>query len=201
MGTIKTNLSSALFTKGQQRLLGLLFGHPERSFYAKELIVLVNSGSGVVQRELAKLVAAGLITVRQVGNQKHYQANSATPIFSELRGIILKTCGLAEILQQALAPVTQQIQTAFIYGSIAKQQETSKSDIDLLIISDTLTYPDIFSLLETAEAQLARKINPNIYTSFDWQQKCISGNAFVSRISTQQKIYLIGKEDDKFKSG
>jgi predicted nucleotidyltransferase len=109
---------------------------------------------------------------------------------------MLKTCGLAEVVQQALAPITPQIQTALIYGSIAKQQDNIDSDIDLLIISDSLSYADVFPFLEKATVELARAINPNIYTVADWKRKCAEKNAFVTRISTQKKIYLIGTEND-----
>jgi predicted nucleotidyltransferase len=201
MGITSTNLGNALFSKGQQCLLALLFGHPDRSFYANELIHLADTGTGAIQRELAKLTAAGLITVQRLGNQKHYQANPATPIFAELRAIVLKTFGLTDVLQQALLPIADKIRLAFIYGSIAKQQDTSKSDIDLMIISDTLTYADIFPLLEKAEAQLARPINPSIYSTSEWKQKRDKGSAFVTRVLAQPKIYLIGKENDGNQSG
>lgn len=86
------SLASALFTSTQQRVLGLLFGHPSRSYYATELIGLAGVGSGAVQRELARLVSSGLVTVRPVGNQKHYQANPDSPLFHELCAIAQKTC-------------------------------------------------------------------------------------------------------------
>jgi hypothetical protein len=96
--------ADALFTKTQQRVLAVLFGQSQRSFYANEIIGLAGSGSGAVQRELARLEAAALVTVRRIGNQKHYQANHAAPIFEELRGIVLKTFGVAAVLRAALQP-------------------------------------------------------------------------------------------------
>src|SRR6185437_10936397 len=148
MGTKKRQLSShapissgvadALFTKVQQRVLAVLFGNHSRSFYANELIALACSGSGAVQRELAQLEAAQLVTVRRVGNQKHYQANASSPIFEELRGLVLKTSGLVDVLRAALAPLAAQIGQAFIYGSVAKGRDTAKSDIDLMVISEKL---------------------------------------------------------------
>src|ERR1700733_16314924 len=111
-------LANALFTKVQQRVLGVLFGNPGRSFYANEIIALAGSGTGAVQRELAKLAAVGLVTVRRQGNQKHYQANSISPVYSELRGLVLKTFGLGDVVRAALAPLTPQIRAAFIFGSI-----------------------------------------------------------------------------------
>src|SRR3990167_6965376 len=105
----KRSLADALFTKTQQRVLGVLFGHPERSFYASELIREAGTGSGAAQRELAKLEESGLIVARRIGHQNHYQANAASPLYSELRNIVLKTVGLAEPLRDALKPVSAEI--------------------------------------------------------------------------------------------
>jgi hypothetical protein len=133
---VSSGVADALFTKVQQRVLAVLFGNHARSFYANELIALACSGSGAVQRELAQLEAAELVTVRRVGNQKHYQANASAPIFKELRGLVLKTSGLVDVLRTALAPLTAQIDQAFIYGSVAKGKDTANSDIDLMVISE-----------------------------------------------------------------
>ena len=126
----RKSLADALFTKTQQRVLGVLFGQSERSFYAAELIRDAGTGSGAAQRELAKLEESGLIVARRIGNQKHYQANAASPLFSELRNIMLKTVGLAEPLRDALKPLSSAIRAAFVYGSVAKATNQSSSDID-----------------------------------------------------------------------
>src|ERR1700735_4218955 len=117
---VGSSVADALFTKVQQRVLAVLFGNHARSFYANELIALVGSGSGAVQRELAQLEAAELVTVSRVGNQKHYQANASAPIFEELRGLVLKTSGLVDVLRAALAPLAAQIDAALGFGSCAK---------------------------------------------------------------------------------
>lgn len=131
MSTIKPSLSNALFSKVRQCVLALLYGQPDRSFHTNEIIRLTHSGTGAVQRELEKLAAVGLITTQSIGNQKHHKTNCASPLFSELRGIVLKTFGLADVLRQALAPIASQIHIAFIYGSIAKQENTASSDVDM----------------------------------------------------------------------
>jgi len=190
------NLSDALFSKVQQHVLGLLYSQPDTDFYTNEIIRLAKSGTGAVQRELAKLTAAGLITVKQVGNQKRYQANRAAPFFSELRGIVLKTFGLADVIRDALTPVAKQIHFAFIYGSIAKQEDTAKSDIDLMIVTDQLTYAELFQLLEKTEAQLGRTINPTFHSRSEWSQKFHQGNNFITQLIKQPKIFLIGTEDE-----
>jgi predicted nucleotidyltransferase len=190
------NLSDALFSSAQRHVLGLLYSQPDTDFYTNEIIRLAKSGTGAVQRELAKLTAAGLVTVKQVGNQKRYQANRAAPLFPELRSIVLKTFGLADVIRSALNPLAKQIHLAFIYGSIAKQEDTTKSDIDLMIISDKLTYAELFPLLEKAEAQLGRVINPTFYSQSEWTRKYRQRNHFITELTKQPKIFLIGTEDE-----
>jgi predicted nucleotidyltransferase len=189
-------LADALFAKVQQRVLGVLFGNPRRSFYANEVIALARSGTGAVQRELRRLEASGLVTVTRVGKQKHYQANPGSPVFEELRALVLKTVGLADVLRSALAPVSLDIRAAFVYGSIAKGEDTSASDIDLLVVSDRLTHADLFAVLEQASAQLGRKVAPTIYSSKELSRRVKQENAFVTRVLAQPKLWLIGDQRD-----
>ncbi len=186
-------LADALFPKVRQRVLAVLFGAPDRSYYANEVIALAQSGTGAVQRELADLSAAGLLTVRKQGNQKHYQANAQSPVFAELRGLVLKTVGLADVLREALAPLAAQITQAFVFGSMAKQQDSAASDVDLLLVSDTLGYGDVLAALEPAMRRLGRTINPALYTVADFQARRASDNAFINRVMQQPKIWLIGQ--------
>jgi predicted nucleotidyltransferase len=190
------SLGNALFTSTQQRVLAWLFGQPDRSFFANELINLTAAGSGAVQRELKRLGDSGLVTVQRRGNQKHFQANPAAPIFAELCGIVQKTFGLASPLRQALEPLTDQIDAAFIYGSVAKQSDTASSDIDLLILSENLSYADVMSALATVESRLGRRINPTLYTKAEFNRRILEDNAFVTRVLAQQKIWLKGSEHD-----
>lgn len=189
-------LADALFSTVQQRVLAYLFGQPARSFFATELIKLAGGGSGAVQRELARLAESGLVTVTRVGTQKHYQANPKSPIFAELCSIVQKTVGLAEPLREALAPLAPQIATAFVYGSVAKRQDTATSDIDLMILSDTLSYADLFGALEAATSRLGRTVNPTVYSRKDLNKRIRDDNAFVKRVISQPKVWVIGGEDD-----
>ena len=190
-----SGMANALFSKVRQRVLAVLFGNPGRSFYANEVIALAQSGTGAVQRELATLSEAGLLTVRRQGNQKHYQANAEAPIFTELRGLVLKTMGLADVLRVALAPLAPQITLAFVYGSVAKQQDPAASDIDVMIVSDALGYADVFDALESATAMLGRKVNPTLYTPAEVAKRTSQDNAFVTRVLQQPKIWLLGSEE------
>jgi len=190
------SLASALFSTTQQRVLGLLFGQPDRSFYATELIALTSGGSGAVQRELARLEHSGLVTVRKLGTQKHYQANPESPLFTELCGIAQKTVGLAEPLRAALSPLASRIVAAFVYGSVSKGKDTAASDIDLMIVSDGVAYADAFEALEPVNIQLGRVVNPTVYSRRELAKRIKEGNAFVKRVLAQPKIWLIGSENE-----
>ena len=190
------SIADALFTKAQQRVLGVLFGNANRSYYANELIALAGTGTGAVQRELARLEATGLVTVTRVGKQKHYQANANTPVYDELRGLVLKTSGVVDVLRVALQPLADRINAAFVYGSVAKKQDTAASDIDLMVISAMLTYADIFAVLEKATQMLGRPVNPTVYTSKELKKRLRSDNAFVKRVMSQPKLWVVGEEHE-----
>lgn len=156
---------------------------------------MTRGGSGAVQRELARLTASGLVTVRASGKQKHYQANRDSPVFAEMVGIVRKTIGLAQPLREALEPVADRVKAAFVYGSVAKGEDTADSDIDLMIVSDAdLTYADLFKVLERASEQLGRKVNPTVYTSADLAARVAEGGSFVKRVLQQPKIWIKGDE-------
>jgi predicted nucleotidyltransferase len=190
------SLADALFSTTQQRVLGLLFGQPSRSFYATELIALTGAGSGAVQRELVRLEQSGLATVRRLGAQKHFQANPDSPLFAELCSIMRKTVAVAEPLREVLAPLAPRIVAAFVYGSVAKSADTASSDVDLIIISDGVTYADAFAALEPISTRLGRQVNPTVYTRREFAKRIKDRNAFMIRVLAQPKVWLIGTEDD-----
>jgi predicted nucleotidyltransferase len=198
MGTMPEaiSLSNALFSKVQQRVLALIFTHPERSFYTSEIVRNVHSGVGAVERELSKLERSGLVSVERIGNQKHYRANQAAPIFEELRGLVEKTVGLAEPIKKSFEPYANTIKTAFVYGSVAKETDTAHSDIDLMVIGDDLNYSDLYAAAQRAEGKLRRKVNPLFLSLKDWQRKASDRGSVVSKISSSPKIFIIGSEKD-----
>jgi predicted nucleotidyltransferase len=134
------------------------------------------------------------VTVTRVRKQKDYRANAASPLYEELRALVLKTSGLADVLRAALAPAASSIRAAFAYGSIARGQDTAASDIHLMVIRDRLTYADLFAALEEASIQLGRKIAPTIYSSEDLSTLVKQDNPFVTRVLAQPKLWLIGDE-------
>lgn len=190
------SLSDALFSKVQQRVLALIFSHPERSFYTSEIVRNVNSGVGAVERELSKLEGSALVSIKRIGNQKHYRANQASPIFEELRGLVEKTVGLAEPIKKSLEPYADAIKSAFVYGSVAKGTDTAHSDIDLMVIGDDLNYSDLYTAAQNVESKLRRKVHPLFLSPEDWQRKISDKGSVFSKISQSPKLFIIGSEKD-----
>jgi predicted nucleotidyltransferase len=190
-------LSDALFTVTQQKVLGLLYGKPDQSFYANEIARWAQVGKGSLMRELDRLHRAGVLTLSRQGNQTHYQANPDCPIYEELLGIVRKTFGIGEQLRTALAPLAGQLVWAFVYGSMAKGAEHAGSDIDLMLIGQNLSYSDVMEHLMPVEERLGRTINPTLYTLADWQARKAAGNSFVLRVAQQDKINLIGSQPEE----
>lgn len=192
----RANLSDALFTHTQQRVLGSLFGQAGRLFTVSDLIQSTGAGSGAVQRELARLSGSGLLSVEKVGKQKRYRANPDCPIHDELVAIVRKTFGLAVPLREALAPLAGQVELAFVYGSVPKGQDTPASDIDLMVVSDTLGYADVMAALHPAIEGLGRPVHPTLYTRAALAGRIADGNAFVTKVLAQPKLWIIGGEND-----
>ena len=186
------SIGDALFTKTQQKVLGLLFGKPDQSFYTNEVMRWVSMGRGTVSRELDKLVAAGILTSTRVGNQNHYQANMSNPVYQELVGIVRKTFGVADEIREALKPFDDKIELAFIYGSLAKGSDTKSSDVDLMLVGKEIHYGDIMEVLIPLEESLQRTINPTIYEPQDFKTKLDKGNSFITRVMDLPKIMIKG---------
>ena len=136
------------------------------------------------------------MTVTRSGNQKHYQARRDSPVFEELHSLIVKTIGVAEPLRQALAPKARAIRAAFVYGSVAKGTDRARSDIDLMVISDSLRYSDLFEALQAAEAVLGRTVNPTVMTLAQWRAKRARADSFAARVAGQSRVFVIGSDDD-----
>ena len=195
--TSSSSLADSLFTSTQQKVLGLLCGQPERSFFVTQIMELAKSGRGAVQRELLRLENAGLVSIQMHGNQKHYQANRESPLFEELCGIVRKTVGLEEPLRAAVDSLPGTIHLALIFGSVAKRTDTSASDVDLLIVAEELTLEEVYAALSTAEQVLDRKVNPTLYTGEEFDRRRARGNAFLKRVLSGPVIVLSGTIDDE----
>jgi len=190
------SVSNALFSKVQQRVLALIFGHPERSFYTSEIVRNVRSGTGAVERELSRLQRSGLVSIERIGNQKHYRANHRSPVFAELQSLVVKTVALTEPLRKFLEPYSDKIKTAFVFGSVAKGADTAHSDIDVMVIGTNLSYADLYSALQNAENELRRKVSPIFLSPEEWRRKASRNGSFISKMSALPKIFIFGSEQD-----
>lgn len=197
----RISVADALFTTTQQRVLALLFGQPQRSFFTQQLIELAGGGRGAVQRELERLQQSGLIVQSTQGNQKHYQANPSAPVFAELCGIVGKLLGPADILRDALGSIADKVQLALLYGSSAAHRDTAHSDFDLLLISDDLTLEEIYEALTPAEKRLGRPINPTLYTRGEFRKRLERRNPFLIKLLTGETMPLMGNKDDFLAAG
>ena len=192
----RLRVADALFTRTQQRVLGLLYGNPARSFYSNEIVRLSGVGIGTVHRELARLLASGLVTAGLIGNQKHYQANRAAPVFGELRGLALKTFGVGDVLRAALAPLAPRIRVAWVHGPVAAGTDTAATDIDLLVLSDYLAYGEVIAAVAPAERSLARGVNPALYGRGEFLRRISQEGGFLGRALEGPRIFLIGSDHD-----
>ena len=188
------NLCSGIFGKTRQAVLALLYGRADTSFYTKQVMDGVKIGHGTVQRELKNLTAAGIIIREVQGRQVYYRANEKCPIFNELKSIVRKTFGVADVLRQSLTPEADNMQVAFIFGSIARSSDDRRSDIDLMVVGRT-TFGDVVSLLKPAEEKLGREVNPVVYPVAEFKKKVKEDHHFVRTVLEAEKIFVIGDED------
>ena len=190
------SIASALFTDSQSRILPWLFGQPERGYHLNELRRLTGLGSASLQRELNRLVAAGLVDSEPVGNMRRFQSNPQSPVFAELVALTRKMLGTVPVLQDALLPLLPDLQGAWVYGSVAKQTDTARSDIDVMLVGTNLSLSRVLDCLAPAEAQLGRKINPGIYSPEEFERRRAEPDSFVNRVLSQPTLTLIGAANE-----
>ncbi|MGC8723792.1 MAG: nucleotidyltransferase domain-containing protein [Acidobacteriota bacterium] len=190
-----TSLGTLLFGKTRRAVLALTFGRPEEAFYVRQVARYAATGNGVVQRELEQLAAVGILTRRPSGRQVYYQANPDCPIFQELRTLVVKTAGVADVLRDALLVLADHIQTAFLYGSFAAERQGPRSDVDVMVIGD-VTLSRVVEALAPAQERLGREINPTVYPPAEFSAKAASGHAFLAAVIRGPKVFLIGDADE-----
>jgi predicted nucleotidyltransferase len=188
----RTGLADALFSQTRQKVLRLFFAGQERDFSVKELIEQAEAGSGAVQRELARLVDSGLVQVKLQGRLKRYRANPDSPVFSELSSLASKLLGPEQQVEDALNSISDKIDLALIYGSVAKRTDHANSDIDLMLVSDSLSLEEVFEALGPAESKLSRIINPTLYKQEEFKKRRVNKNPFLRKVLEGQYILLKG---------
>ena len=180
--------------------MALLYGHADQTFYTRQIAREVDASIGAVQRELENLSKVGLIVRNSLGSQVFYQANRSAPVFKDLRALINKTIGAFSVLRSALQPLSKRIVVAFVYGSVAREEETAQSDVDLMVVGKA-TLHDVLSRLSPVEKGLGRPINPTVYSVAEFKSKLASGNHFLTAVLKGQKVFLLGDEDELRKVG
>ena len=194
--TIEHNkLSKTLFGKTRRAVLSILYSHTDESFYLRQLVRITGIGVGAMQRELKQLTDAGIIRRLQIGRQIFFQANTDCPVFKELRDLIIKTIGVGDVLRSALVPLAERIQLAFIYGSIARGDETRGSDLDILVVGD-ITFAEVVSVISPLQETLSREINPSVYPLNEFRSKVSEGQHFISTVLEAPKIFVIGDNNE-----
>lgn len=193
-----TGLAEALFPGTRRKVLGLLYGQPGRACSISELIELAGAGFGAVQREVQRLSASGLLAVEVTGRRKLYRANPDAPIHDELCALVAKTMGPAQRLAEVLTAADDAIELALVYGSVADGSGRADSDIELLLVSDTLSLEDVFGLVAAAEGELGRTISPTVYTSEEFHRRVREGNPFLKRVLAGKHVKLKGENDGPF---
>lgn len=188
-------LMELLFGTYRQRVLSLLLLHPDSSYYVRELARLTGTNAGTLHKELTRLAQAGLLLRQEQGNQVRYQANRACPVFPELAGLFRKTCGLVDVLADALRPLADEILLAFVFGSMARGDEQAGSDVDIMVIG-TPAFADVVKALYPAQDILQREINPVIYSPQEAGRRIEAGDDFVRELLAKPKLWVIGTEHD-----
>lgn len=187
------SVADALFGKTQQAVLGRLFGQPERSFYLRELVAAAGGSASQVQRELARLSAAGLVVREPRGNQVWFRADPKSPVFAELKSLVAKTSGIADIVRAALSPFVRRIAAAFIYGSVARGEHDASSDIDLLVVGSIPPSRLAPVQLELRE-RLGRPVRAVVYSLAELRDDVAAREHFIASVMRQPKIWLLGSE-------
>ena len=193
------NLADLLFGTYRRDVLGLLLLHPGESYHVREIARMTGRQANTLYRELATLARAGVLLRRSQGNQVHYQANPDSPIYEELRGILKKTTGIADVLRKALDPVANRVELAFVYGSVASGKEGPRSDVDLMLVGE-LKFEEAIHALTRAEKSLRREINPHVYGAQEFRSKLAGTEPFLRRVLDEPKILLVGNLHDFEKS-
>jgi predicted nucleotidyltransferase len=189
------NLSSALFGKTRRAILALLFSHPDESYYLRQIVRLVRAGQGAVQRELQRLSGAEIVSRSVRGRISFYQANQACPIFPELRGLVVKTAGVVEVLRGAMVPLGTRVEAAFVFGSAAQGRLRAGSDVDLFVIGEA-AFGEVIDAVSAAQVELAREVNPTVFDRLEFERRVASENHFIAAVLEQPKLFVIGSEHE-----
>ncbi len=188
-------LTAALFGKARRTILALLFTHDQESFYLRQIIRAVGQSPGAVQRELALLTSAGLLVRTANGHQVYYQANRDSPVFAEIKSLMVKTAGVADVLRSALSPLAERIRAAFLYGSLARGADRQASDVDVMVIGD-ISFAEVVEALRPAQETLRREVNATVWSPAEFRKRRKSGHLFLKAVLKAPRVLLIGSDHE-----
>ncbi len=188
-------LSSLLFGEYRRRVLGLLLLNPDATYHVRELARLTGTSAGTLHKELTKLTQGGVLRRQDVGNQVRYSANRDCPIFDELASILRKTSGLVDVLASALGSVEKNIVLAFVFGSVARGEQQSNSDVDVMLVG-SLGFADAVQALHPVQATLQREVNPVVYSVDEFRQRAAGNDSFVREVLAKPKLFVVGNENE-----
>ena len=188
-------LSALLFSEYRQRVLGLLLLNPDTTYHVRELARLTGTSADTLHKELTKLTQGGLLRRQEVGNQVRYSANRDCPIFDELASILRKTSGLVDVLASALGSVEKNIVLAFVFGSVARGEQQSNSDVDVMLVG-SLGFADAVQALHPVQATLQREVNPVVYSVDEFRQRAAGNDSFVGEVLAKPKLFMVGNENE-----
>ena len=192
---MKTPLDILFGSRLRARLLGWLMTHPDERYFVRQLTGILGADSTNVSRELARLAGLGILTARQEGRQKYFQVDPRSPLFPELRGLAVKTAGVADVLREALAPAAGRIAAAFVFGSVAEGRANVRSDVDILVVG-SVPFEEVSRLLGPAGERLKREVNPTVYPVAEYRTKLAAGHHFLSAVKKGRKVFLFGDEHE-----
>jgi uncharacterized protein len=192
---VLASLEQLLGSRIRSKVIGWLFSHPGERFFVRQLAGLLAEDPTNLSRELARLAALGVVAAASEGQQKYYWANSESPIYPELRGLVAKTAGVADVLRKALAPLADRVRCAFIFGSVAAGREVQASDVDLMVIGD-VSLEDLVPLLAPLQDRLGREVNPSVYPPGEFHDKMTRRHHFLTSVVESPKLFLIGSADE-----
>jgi len=186
-------MSLAPFLLGHTRsaVLGVLYLHPEASLHVRELARITGASPGSLHRDLRAMADAGLLLRQQVGRQVQYRANRSLPVFEELAGLLRKTAGVADVLREALMPLGDRIDAAFVYGSVARGEEHAHSDVDVMVIGSA-DFGEVALALSGAQPKLGREVNATVFSPAEFRKRLRGPGGFVQQVWQGKKIWLLG---------
>jgi predicted nucleotidyltransferase len=195
-----SDLGAVFFGAYRRRVLGLLLLHPDEAFHLREIARITDTQPGTLRRELLQLTQAGVFTCEKMGNLVRYRADKACPIYAELRGILKKTAGVVDVLREALAPLSDGISAAFVYGSVASGAERRASDIDVMVVG-RVTFEQVTAALHGAFDALRREVNASVYSEAEFNQRSREKGQFLARVMKEPVLMILGNEHDLKKPG